>query len=332
MSEMQIFKNEQFGEVRTIMKNDEVWFVGKDVAEALGYTKFDAMYRLIDSADKFKITPQSLDNTGFPQFGAIESNPNVKVLMLINESGLYQAVFNSQLDSAKEFKHWVTSEVLPSIRKTGMYMTPEKLQETLSNPDSLIAILTTLKEEQEKRKEEERRRIALQKEHTSTLLQLEMVEEENKTMRPQAEYANRIIHAGGLMNTTQVAADYSMSAIKLNRILSQEVHFIYKTGGQWVLYSKYKDKGYTESKTVEITNKDGSTTTRIQTRWTQKGRYKIYELMTKLGYKPNYDKDKEKEERALAAEAAKKEEEVKISNSSTMVANSGVNPEIVSVN
>lgn len=121
--EIQIFKNDEFGQVRTLVINNEPYFVGKDVAEVLGYTKLDAMYRVVDKEDKRNINPQSSEFTSFPQNGvSLESNPNIKIMTVINESGLYDAVFSSKLPGAKKFKRWVTSEVLPQIRKTGGYI------------------------------------------------------------------------------------------------------------------------------------------------------------------------------------------------------------------
>ena len=112
MENLQVFMNEEFGQVRTVIINDEPWFVGKDVADALGYenTK-DAIKKHIDEEDKQII--QRSQNTTF-------DIPN-RGLTIINESGMYALIFGSKLDSAKRFKHWVTSEVLPSIRKTGQY-------------------------------------------------------------------------------------------------------------------------------------------------------------------------------------------------------------------
>lgn len=120
MNNLMVFENENFGNVRVLKREDgEFYFVAKDIAEKLGYEKLDSMYRRIDSEDILKINPQSLVNTGFPhEIGSqIEPNPNVKILTLVNESGLYQAVLGSKLPSAKSFQKWVTKEVLPSIRK-----------------------------------------------------------------------------------------------------------------------------------------------------------------------------------------------------------------------
>lgn len=125
-NELKIFNNKEFGEIRTVMKNNEPWFVAKDVSEILGYARLDSMYKLIDKEDSMNINPQTEEYQGLRQNGVcLEPNENIFTLKLINESGLYQSIFNSKLESAKKFKKWVTSEVLPSIRKTGGYITPQ---------------------------------------------------------------------------------------------------------------------------------------------------------------------------------------------------------------
>ena len=139
MEEMRIFKNEEFGTIRTVEIKGKVWLVGKDVAEILGYTNTSKAIR--DHVhEEDKLTERT-----------VLSGQNREVIC-INESGLYALIFGSKLESAKRFKHWVTSEVLPSIREHGTYMTQEFIQKTLDNPDYLIAIATKLKEEREARK------------------------------------------------------------------------------------------------------------------------------------------------------------------------------------
>ena len=139
MEEMRIFKNEEFGTIRTVEIKGKVWLVGKDVAEILGYTNTSKAIR--DHVhEEDKLTERT-----------VLSGQNREVIW-INESGLYALIFGSKLESAKRFKHWVTSEVLPSIREHGTYMTQEFIQKTLDNPDYLIAIATKLKEEREARK------------------------------------------------------------------------------------------------------------------------------------------------------------------------------------
>ena len=139
MNELQIFNNPEFGKVRTIEKDGEPWFVGKDVAEALGYTDPNkAIVMHVDEEDKLNDkTASSLGQRGG---------------WLINESGLYSLVLSSKLPGAKQFKRWITSEVIPSIRKHGAYMTPETLEKVLLSPDTLMQLAQNLKDEQEKRR------------------------------------------------------------------------------------------------------------------------------------------------------------------------------------
>lgn len=134
MNELQIFENSEFGSVRTIIINDEPWFVASDIAKALGYRMASDLTRRIEDEDKgtqLMSTPSGEQN-----------------MTIINESGLYEAVMGSKIPSAKKFKRWVTSEVLPSIRKHGMYAEDE----LLDNPDLLISVAQKLKEERERNK------------------------------------------------------------------------------------------------------------------------------------------------------------------------------------
>lgn len=139
MNDLQIFNSPEFGEIRTIEKNGEPWFVGKDVAAALGYERpTKAILDHVDDEDKDEVPIQD-------SIGRSQNTP------IINESGLYSLVLSSKLPTAKKFKRWVTSEVIPSIRKHGAYMTPDKLEEVLLKPDTLIQLAQNLKAEQEKR-------------------------------------------------------------------------------------------------------------------------------------------------------------------------------------
>ena len=142
MNEIQIFKNDAFGEVRTVTINNEPYFVGKDVAEILGYS--NSRKAIADHVDDDDKGVTKCDTLG-----------GVQELTVINESGLYSLILRSQLPTAKQFKHWVTSEVLPTIRKHGMYATPQTLEQMLNDPDSMIKVLQTLKEERTARMQAE---------------------------------------------------------------------------------------------------------------------------------------------------------------------------------
>lgn len=140
MNDIMIFNNPEFGQIRTVEVGGEPWLVGKDVAVALGYSNTrDALERHVDAEDKNTVVNPD-GNRG---------NPNMTI---INESGLYSLVLSSKLSGAKKFKRWVTSEVLPSIRKHGTYMTSDTIDKMINSPEFGIKLLTALKDEQDKRK------------------------------------------------------------------------------------------------------------------------------------------------------------------------------------
>lgn len=139
-NEIKVFSNEEFGSIRRVEVNGEFWLVGKDVAQALGYAKPEnALATHVDRDDTLK-------------WGIMDSLGRIQNTTLINESGMYSLALSSKLPSAKKVRRWVTSEVLPSIRKHGAYMTPETLEAAILNPDYLLKVATALKEETDKRK------------------------------------------------------------------------------------------------------------------------------------------------------------------------------------
>ena len=159
-NKIELFKNQELGEVRTLFIDGECWFVARDIAKCLGYERLDNMYKIIDNEDKKEINPQSTDFTGFLQNGGIKLEPNINIkrMIIVNESGMYSTIFNSELKTAKKFKHWVTSEVLPSIRKHGAYITDELLQDNdrLNNVITELQMENSLKESKIKELEEVR--------------------------------------------------------------------------------------------------------------------------------------------------------------------------------
>lgn len=148
MNEITLFQSAEFGQIRTTEINGTPYFVGKDVAEALGYSNASkAILAHVDSEDKQFIMVNIADSqNGNMPIGATKT-------AIINESGVYSLILSSKLPKAKEFKHWVTSEILPTIRKHGAYMTDETLEKALTSPDFLIKLATQLKAEQEKNRE-----------------------------------------------------------------------------------------------------------------------------------------------------------------------------------
>ena len=178
-------------------------------------------------------------------------------MTVINESGLYSLILSSKLPSAKRFKHWVTSEVLPAIRKHGAYMTNEKIEEIISNPDTIIKLATQLKQERESRL---------------------IAEQRVNELTPKATYYDQVLANKSLVTITIIAKDYGMSGKKMNALL-HDLGVQYRQGHTWLLYSKYQKTGWTHSDTIMVDKADGSQKAVMQTKWTQKGRLGLYELL-----------------------------------------------------
>jgi phage antirepressor YoqD-like protein len=182
-------------------------------------------------------------------------------MYVINESGLYSLILSSKLPKAKEFKRWVTSEVLPAIRKHGVYA----VDEVLENPDMLISALQALKEEKAKAKR-----------LTETLA---VQEQQIAELQPKASYYDVVLNCKDLVSVTEIAKDYGKSAKWLNEKL-HELGIQFKQGGKiWLLYQKYAQKGYTSTKTQTYNGNDGEIHTKEHTYWTQKGRLFIYDKL-----------------------------------------------------
>lgn len=187
----------------------------------------------------------------------------------ITEPQFYRLAIKANNETAERFQAWVTEEVLPSIRKHGAYLTNDKIEEILLSPDTLIKVATELKNERDK-----------------NVLLTQQVSES----RPKADYYDKIMQSKSLVTITQIAKDYGWSAKQMNDKL-HELGVQYKIGGQWVLYSKYQDKGYTFSTTVYITKKDGSSDVKMNTKWTQKGRVFIYSLLKENDILPTIERE-----------------------------------------
>ena len=240
--------------VRTMVKDGEVFFVGKDVAEILGYTRTaDAIRAHVDGEDK--------------GVGKMQTPGGVQEMTVINESGLYSLILGSKLPSAKRFKRWVTNEVLPSIRKHGLYAT----EELLNNPDVMIAVLTELKNTRAKNSTLENQ-IAVQNQQLAEL-------------QPKATYYDVVLNCPDLVTITTIAKDFGWSAIKLNGFLHE--HGIqFKQGEIWHLYQEYAEKGYAATRTNLFTGNDGEQHSKEHTYWTQKGRLFIYDLLKRNNILP----------------------------------------------
>lgn len=257
--ELQVYKKAEFGSVRTTTIGGQPYFVGKDVAGILGYS--NSRKALIDHVDEEDKEVTKCDTLGGKQD-----------LIIINESGLYSLILSSKMPNAKKFKRWVTSEVLPAIRKHGLYATDE----LIANPDLAIAAFTALKEEREKNRLLEQ----------TTAVQKQQIAE----MKPKASYYDVVLNCKDLISTSTVAKDYGKSAIWMNRYLHEKgVQF--KQGEIWLLYQKYAEKGYTSTKTHSYSANDGTIHTKPHTYWTQKGRLFVYELLKADGILPTMEQE-----------------------------------------
>ena len=284
MNELKIFENPDFGQVRMVMIEDTPYFVGKDVAKILGYKNpNEAIQDHVDVDDKFLRSAKGSEMLKlFSTVKDIQDKFGRQDNWFINESGVYALVFSSKLPTAKKFKHWVTSEVLPSIRKHGAYMTEQTVEKALTSPDFLIQLATNLKKEQEARQEAEAKNFKLEHEVVG-------LNEKISELKPKADYVDRILKSTSLVTTTQIAKDYGMGAPTFNKKL-KELKVQHNVGGQWVLTYKYQGKGYASSETIEVEKKDGSTKTVMHTKWTQKGRLFLHDLLKKHNILPMIEK------------------------------------------
>ena len=242
MNEIQIFQNSEFGAIRTVCNEQgDVMFCAKDVALALGYKKpLDAIAHHVESEDSVK--HGLLDNRGCKQ-----------LTIFINESGLYALILSSKLDSARRFKHWVTSEILPSIRKQGGYMVarPEE-----TDAEVLARAMLIMQTSLDKRDEI----IAM--------------------LQPRADYADEVLDSVTCITTTQLAKELDMTAQQLNRLLCQ-MRIQYWQSGQYLLYADYARQGYAKNRTHKRTFKHGIVYTETYLVWTERGRAFIHQLLNK---------------------------------------------------
>lgn len=262
-NKLEVFENGEFGKIRVQIINNETWFIAKDICNVLKHTNSRKAISRLDEDEVTKV--YITDSLGREQETSI-----------INEMGLYSLILTSNIPTAKQFKKWITHEVLPSIRKHGAYLTDDKIEEVLTNPDTIIRLAMNLKEEKEKRKQ----------------LEFENIQKEQiiGELKPKADYLDIILQSQDTLTVTQIGADYGLSAKALNKILNEEgiQRFV---NDQWILYTKYMNQGLTKSKTVEFFRRDGRQDYKLLTRWTQKGRVLIHKILEKRNIKANMDRE-----------------------------------------
>ena len=240
MNEIQIFQNVEFGAIRTMSNEQgEVMFCAKDVAEALGYKL--ARKAVQDHVDRDDVLKRNL----------IDSLGRQQLTTFINESGLYSLILSSKLDSSRRFKHWVTSEVLPAIRKQGGYMVAKQ-----GESDEVIMAR------------------ALQILHATVQRRNEQIAK----LQPKADYADEVLDSVSCITTTQLAKELGMTAQELNRRLC-EMRIQYWQSGQYMLYADYARMGLAKSRTHKRVLKHGMVLTEMYLVWTERGREFIHSLL-----------------------------------------------------
>lgn len=232
MNEMQKFTNEKFGEIRMVIIDNEPWFVANDVARSLGYVNpRDALLKHVDGEDK---GVAKCDTLGGEQ-----------EMTIINESGLYSLILSSKLESAKEFKRWVTNEVLPSIRKHGAYMTPATVEAVLSDPDTMIRLLQEIKAERQQR---------------------EALEAKTEADRPKVLFADAVAVSGSTVLVGELAKILKQNGVEIgqNRLfgwLRRNGYLIRRQGTDYNMPTQYSmELGLFEIKETAVTHSDGHVT------------------------------------------------------------------------
>ncbi len=239
MNDLQIFENSEFGTVRTVTVNGEVMFIGKDVVDILGYQNGSRdINRHVDEEDRYKIM-------------IFDGNQD-KETIIINESGLYSLIISSKMPNAKKFKHWVTAEVLPSIRKHGIYA----VDDLINNPDLAIKAFTALKEEKERNR-------ALQ--------------EDNDRMRPKEIFADAVAASDTSILIGDLAKLLRQNGIEMGQKrlfvwMRENGYLIKRKGADWNMPTqKSMELGLLEVKERIINNPDGSARIIKTTKVTGKG-------------------------------------------------------------
>ena len=238
---MQIFKNREFGTIRTISNEQgEALFCAKDVCDALGYKQtHKAVERHVDKGDGMKRpTPTA---------------SGIQTMLYINESGLYALILSSKLESARRFKHWVTSEVLPSIRKQGGYIVarPHESDEVI-----LARALQIMQATLQRR------------------------DEQIAQLKPRADYADHVLDSISCFTVTQIGKELNMTGHDLNRLLC-EMRIQYVQSGQYLLYADYARQGLAKNRSFEYHTSDGELRTKTYLVWTERGRDFIHRLINK---------------------------------------------------
>lgn len=249
MEEIKIFNSPQFGEIRTTGTSENPLFCLSDVCSVLGLRQGDVKQRL----DKGVVSTQPLETAG----GIQHAN-------FVNEDGLYDVILDSRKPQAKAFRKWVTSEVLPAIRKTGGYIAT-KSDDT---PEEIMARALTIAQATLAKREERLKQLEAETEQQQVTIEIQT--EEIKKSAPKVSYYDNHLQSVNTQTSTQAAKQIGMDAEKLHKKL-KEIGIIYRQSGQWILHAPYSTWGMHSTRTQTYTRSDGSTGTSVYTVWTTKG-------------------------------------------------------------
>lgn len=259
--ELQIFNNPEFGKIRVTGTPENPLFCLADVCKALEIgNPSDVKNRLSDGVVSIEVISDSLGRK--------------QNAMFVNEDGLYDVILDSRKPEARRFRKWVTSDVLPKIRKYGVYATADFAKEAIKNPKWAIDILKALQTEQA-----ENARLTQE----NTVLNQQVVE-----LTPKASYYDVVLNCKDLVSVSKIAKDYGMSATEMNKLLNK-LGVQYKQSEVWLLYQKYAKLGWTSTKTITYPDSEGFIHSKVHTYWTQAGRLGLYHLLKENGYLPKIE-------------------------------------------
>jgi prophage antirepressor-like protein len=255
-NQIQVFKNKEFGEIRTVEINDEPWWVLKDVCNVLSLKNVTETSRRLDEDERCSVRLNTL--------GGNQS------MTVISESGLYAVILRSDKPNARAFRKWITSIVIPSIRKNGGYITDELLDKIADREEEIETYFDAL--------------VTERRAHKKVCEKNESLQNYIREVTPRLMFCDSILKCENSIPVSVIAKDYGMSAAAFNKLL-HELEIQYKVGDTWVLYAKYCNCGFTETKTYRVKNKAV-----IHTRWTPSGRKILYGVLKRHGILPESER------------------------------------------
>lgn len=279
MNDLMLFEGQH--EVMILTKNDltfdfhgDFLILASNVSKALEYTRTEEVTKFCKEGQVFIVRNSDLSISALNRNRKLHNTGEA----FITNLALNRVFGKSEKPKAEPFQDWLYEDVLPSIHKHGAYATPQTLDNMIDNPEFGIKVLTALQKERNENK----------------ALQIKSAEKDKviEEMKPKAAYTDIVLKNKGLVTVTQIAKDYGMTAQEMNDLL-YSLQVQYKQSKQWLLYKKYADKGYVHSNTIPITRSDGTPDISMSTKWTQKGRLFIYELLKADKILPVIERDLE---------------------------------------